>query len=85
MNYSPVINLVCMVHVTVLYFVPICPALCFRALRYGPIEPERSISMYKSRGWSRSGVTVTENVCGSPGMKKVEYKKKINLLYNNVI
>lgn len=22
--------------------------------------------MYKSRGWSRRGVTVTEKVCGSP-------------------
>ena len=56
-------------------FIPICPALCFRAIRYDPIEAERSISMYKSRGWSCSGVTVTENVCGSPGMEKWNVKQ----------
>ena len=42
------------------------PALCFRAFSSSLIDEERSIRMYKSRGRSRSGVTVTESVCGSP-------------------
>ena len=36
------------------------------------MEAERSIRMYKSRGWSCKGVTVTEKICGSPAMQEGE-------------
>ena len=55
-----------------LNIIPICPALSFRAVRCGPMEAERSIRMYKSRGWFCKGVTVTEKVCGSPAMQEGE-------------
>lgn len=45
---------------------PISPAISFSPFNSSCKDCERSIRMYKSRGKSRSGVTVTEKFCGSP-------------------